>query len=438
LKKGAFTREKTNKIVISSRGKKNYYGVKTYKIESLTFKTKDLCWLLGLWLAEGSYGFYYKGEPLNIQISQSPKSTKRLEIEKRLKQMGLKFSTSKDGKFVINSCTLVKYFWEDLGLQNVHSDTKFIPKFFKELAPQYLYELFMGYMLGDGCYHKNQWVATTVSKRLADDLQEIIHKMGLVANIKIKKTKGSLITINGKTYQRKYDQYVLSTRHQEVYTTCFHRNIEKEYYDGIVWDVSVADNESLMVRRNGKVFISSNCRRYGYNCIFTELSTLPSAGYYFEKLLREEDIYDPKECKRFGASFKIFRVAEFGQPREKIKSEDIILPEGFYKDIWLLDVKKTSKGLETSNYGYDIAVVTGAGETLVEAFQKAYENTKKIVFDGYHWQLDMVLSKNYKNNILERFEFVKEYFSLENINYSLTQEQSSSIMDELLRKIQEI
>jgi hypothetical protein len=168
------------------------------------------------------------------------------------------------------------------------------------------------------------------------------------------------------------------------------------------------------------------------------LATLPSVGYYFEKLLRGEDIYDPKECKRFGASFRIFRRAEFGQPRDKIKSEDIILPEGFDKDIWLWDVKKTSKGLETANYDYNVAVVTGAGETLVEAFQNAYENTKKIVFNGYHWQLDMVLNRNYKNNIPERFEFVKEYFGLENLNFSSNEEKSFSAIDEVLMKLKQI
>jgi phosphoribosylamine-glycine ligase len=201
-----------------------------------------------------------------------------------------------------------------------------------------------------------------------------------------------------------------------------------------VWDASV-----LYDKQKKQFFFGEYCPdRWGFNCIFTELSTLPSVGYYFEKLLREEDVYDPKECKRFGASFRIFRVAVFGQSRDKIESEDIILPEGFDKDIWLWDVKKTSKGLETANYDYNVAVVTGAGETLEEAFQKAFENTKKIVFNGYHWQLDMVLNRSYKNNIPERFEFVKEYFGLENLNLSLTKEQTSSIMDELLRKIQEI
>jgi phosphoribosylamine-glycine ligase len=217
----------------------------------------------------------------------------------------------------------------------------------------------------------------------------------------------------------------------------FLRPVEREMLrenELTIWDAGVIYDK----KKKGFFFTEYCPDRWGYSAIFDELATLPSVGYYFEKLLRGEDIYDPKECKRFGASFRIFRRVEFGEPRDKIKSEDIILPEGFDKDIWLWDVKKTSKGLETANYDYNVAVVTGAGETLEEAFQNAFENTKKIVFNGFHWQLDMVLNRSYKNNIPERFEFVKEYFGLENLNLSLAKEQTSSIMDELLRKIQEI
>jgi phosphoribosylamine-glycine ligase len=216
----------------------------------------------------------------------------------------------------------------------------------------------------------------------------------------------------------------------------FLRPLEKEMLrenELTIWDAG-----TIYDKKKKGFFFTEYCIRPGYNALFTELSTLPSVGYYFEKLLRGEDIYDPKECKRFGASFRIFRVAVFGQPRDKIKSEDIILPEGFDKDIWLWDVKKTSKGLETANYDYNVAVVTGAGETLEEAFQKAFENTKKIVFNGFHWQLDMVLNRSYKNNIPERFEFVKEYFGLGNLNFSSNEEKSFSALDEFLLKLKKI
>jgi hypothetical protein len=417
VKKGTFVKEKTDKVVTTPNGMRNY-GIKTSKIKSfihhklpeLRFKTKDLCWLLGLWLAEGNYGGYYKGEPRTLIIAQSFKNSKRFGIEKRLKKMGLKYGIAKNGSFVINNRRLAKYFWEELGLQNVYSDTKFIPKFFKELAPQYLYELLMGYMLGDGCYHKNQWVCSTVSKRLADDLQEIIHKIGWVADIKIQKTKGTLMTINGKTYQRKHDRYILSTKHQEVYTTCQKQNIDKEYYNGIVWDVSVADNESLMVRRNGKVFISSNCyQREGYNSVFTKLSLFDKVSEYYERIRNLIPLYNwQRNQPTHGASVRIFNLLT--EENRRI-AKGIKIKVGNPKFCWIWDAKKEENSLVNCGYDRGFAIVTGRGYDLYQAVEDCYENLRLNFYfpEMYYRPKFDYLSEDYEGSIVTRYNFVVNF-----------------------------
>jgi hypothetical protein len=306
---------------------------------------------------------------------------------------------------------------EDLGLQNVHSDTKFIPKFFKELSPQYLYELLMGYMLGDGYYHKNQWVCRTVSKRLADDLQEIIHKIGWVADIKIKKAKGTLMTINGKTYQRKHDFYVLSTKHQEVYTTCNHRNIEKEYYEGIVWDVSVADNESLMVRRNGKVFISSNCSgREGYSALFNKLSTFNSVSEYYERIINKQYLFD-SDVKPFGNSIRVFNEIKDKNFKHLIMKDARIIADAKNPHIWLWDVYEKNGKLYTAGYDHNLAVITYAGDNWKENFyviDSMLSDGKTFVFPGmlYRRAFDLIRG-DYSQNFDERIRFVYNFLERE-------------------------
>jgi len=417
VKREVFVKEKIGKVAITPNEKKNY-GVKTskvkffvhHKLPELRFKTKDLCWLLGLWLAKGSYGEYYKGEPRSIIIAQSLKNPKRTEIENRLKQMGLKFSVSKNGSFGIHNRRLAKYFWEDLGLQNVHSDTKFIPKFFKELAPQYLYELLMGYMLGNGNYHKNQWVCSTVSKRLADDLQEIIHKIGLVADIKIQKRKGNLMTVSGKTYQRKHDRYILSIKHHDVYTTCQKQNITKEYYNGIVWDVSVADNESLMVRRNGKVFISSNCQnREGFNSVFTKLSLFDKVTEYYERIRNLIPLYNwQRNQPTHGASVRIFNLLR-GEDRRILK--DVKLKVANPKFVWLWDVKKEGKDYVSAGYDKNLAVITGRGYDLYQAVEDCYENLRLNFYfpEMYYRPKFDFLNESYDGSIVTRYNFVVNF-----------------------------
>ena len=197
----------------------------------------------------------------------------------------------------------------------------------------------------------------------------------------------------------------LTKKEGEVIYDDFLKPLEKEMLrknELTIWDAG-----TIYDKKKKGFFFTEFCIRWGYDAVFDELATLPSAGYYFEKILRGEDIYNPQECSRFGASFRIFVVPEFGVPREKIKSEKIILLNGFDKDIWLWDVKKTSEGLETANFDANVMVITGKGDTMEEALTNAFENIKKVVFGGYHWQLENVLYEGWKNNLPERLKFLK-------------------------------
>ena len=409
VKKGMWTKNNSEKVVNTHTGKR-FYSVGVSRVKSfvsrtlpqLKFKTEDLCYLLGLFLAEGSFSGYYKGEPRTINIAQSIKNPKRVEIENRLKKMGLKFSIGKNGSFEINNRRLAKYFWDELGLKNTHAESKFIPKFFKELSPKYLYELLMGYMVGDGHYHKNQWMCSTVSKKLADDLQEIIHKIGLAADIKIKKAKGTTFTINGKTYQRRHDAYVLSTRHQKTFTRAYKRDVSVEFYDGIVWDVSVADNESLMVRRNGKVFFSSNCpMRFGWDSIFAEMSM--SNGKLFEKIASGQNPLD----KKFGVAIRIFNE-HFDAVKGLKDGQKIVIPDEIKNEIYVYEMKYENE-LVSTNYSADLAVITASDNDIYKAIKSAYNNVEKFGFDGKGYRNDM-LSIDYPTSILGRYNYYLQRF----------------------------
>jgi hypothetical protein len=409
VKKGMWTKNNSEKVINTHSGKR-FYSVGVSRVKSfisrtlpqLKFKTEDLCYLLGLFLSEGSFGGYYKGEPRAINIAQSIKNPKRVEIENRLKKMNLKFSVRKDGAFEVSNRQLAKYFWDELGLKNTHAESKFIPKFFKELSPKYLYELLMGYMIGDGHYHKNQWVCSTISKKLADDLQEIIHKIGLAADIKIKKTKGTTFTINGKTYQRRHDAYVLSTRHQKTFTRAYKRDVSVEFYDGIVWDVSVADNESLMVRRNGKVFFSSNCpMRFGWDSAFAEMSM--SNGKLFEKIASSQNPLD----KKFGVAIRIFNE-HFDAVKGLKDGQKIVIPDEIKNETYVYEMKY-EKELVSTNYSADLAVITASDNDIYKAIKFAYNNVEKFGFDGRGYRNDM-LSIDYPTSILGRYNYYLQRF----------------------------
>jgi hypothetical protein len=220
-------------------------------------ETNSFMKFLGLFLAEGSLG----GRRYIVGISQSPNSNRRRKIEKILEAFGFKYTLQRNGSYQINSVQLCRFI-ESLGLGGKKSGEKFILQKFKEYAPEYLESLLYGFALGDGNWHKRsgQLTLATTSKRLADDLQEILIKCGKIANMRTQKQKGT-ISIGG--HVRNNDTYILSVRNKKTDYSLDKRVIGEQEYAGDIWDVEVEDWHTLLVRRNGKPFFSGNCR-FGY------------------------------------------------------------------------------------------------------------------------------------------------------------------------------
>ncbi|MFH1638342.1 MAG: ribonucleoside triphosphate reductase [Candidatus Woesearchaeota archaeon] len=228
---------------ISIRSYRNYG--ETWKIE----KKKDVKipmndWLafFGLWIAEGSsskilkkpkdrkhYYEYY------IRISQDNKENHG-KIENMLNQLPFhwnKKTIKNKTDFVIYGKQLYTYL-----SQFGKSGDKFLPKEIKESSKRQLEILFSWMMFGDGHISKNgNYEYYTKSKRLADDVQEIILKLGMNANIRQKSSKlGSW--------------YVVAVSRTK-YFKLNQRSVKKVNNGGKVYCVEVP-NHTLYVRRNGK------------------------------------------------------------------------------------------------------------------------------------------------------------------------------------------
>jgi hypothetical protein len=197
----------------------------------------------------------------SLSVTQTDASPNKDAVEEVLR--ALPFTVSRyAGGFAVSSVQLVDHF-SDRALCH----EKRVPSYVKELSPR-LIDIFLdAYRLCDGSGGKQSLYFTT-SKGLADDLQELVFKAGRLANIYKKDNKGTFLTINGKSYSRNHDLYIVAERAQqtrfwfEATTGRSHRYISHVPYDGMVYDVTVP-NHTLYVRRNGKPFWSSNCARFG-------------------------------------------------------------------------------------------------------------------------------------------------------------------------------
>lgn len=341
---------------------------------------------LGLFLAEGSISKDYQ-----ITISQSLKNEHRKEIEKILDKLNFTYTIQKRGDYQISSVQLVS-FLKELKLYKKKCYEKFIPKKFKNLSIRLLEELLNGFALGDGNVHKrtNQISIFTTSKILADDFQEVIHKIGWTANIRKSKQKGTKC-IGG--YIRKNDIYFLSIRKIKTNYLVDNRVTRKEYYSGKIWDIEVEDWHTLFVRRKGKAFFSGNCR-FGYPTISIQMEGVTSEWGDFLYNLAQKKQIELKTKKGFQVGVcLVVPPFPFDDKTEAFIYEDlsVLFKKNNMEGAHLGDVKLINNTWSIAGDSGYVLVMTGSGTTVEEARKQVYNRLKNVILQNSYYRTDIGL-----------------------------------------------
>jgi hypothetical protein len=206
---------------------------------------------LGFWLAEGCAD-HHNARRTRIIVDQ-----KNRELLERFAN-SLPFVHSINGRqqnnyrLTISSKALWQWF-DEQGLIGKHANGKFIPKWILALEQNFLIELFKGMMLGDGTFTKRGGrFYHTVSKKLADDFQELCFKLGMSTSIHSYQPKPSYAI---SSPQRIYRVTISKSR---VIAELRKSRIKKIHYDGLVYCVAVPLYHTLYVRRQGIPMWSGN------------------------------------------------------------------------------------------------------------------------------------------------------------------------------------
>ncbi|MDD3043142.1 MAG: LAGLIDADG family homing endonuclease [Methanosarcinaceae archaeon] len=225
--------------------------------DPIKLKMDDWVEFLGYYLSEGSIG-KINGIPYKVLISQLNEENCKI-IESCIKNLGLKFSY--DGiNFNIHSKQFAGYL-----AQFGKCYDKFVPAYVKQLCPEQLQIFLNALVLGDGHIRKTngQTCYITTSKRLADDVQELLLKTGISGNIYIQKRKGENVCLPGGeegvlknniylvSFLRKGDgdKNHLDTNHPNINDNG-NKHITKDHYSGKIYCVEVP-HHVIYVRRNG-------------------------------------------------------------------------------------------------------------------------------------------------------------------------------------------
>jgi len=216
---------------------------------------KDFLSFVGYYLSEGSIKFNKKRREYIVTIDQSPKINPKICecIEKTLSSLPYKYSVLKNddkNRYRIFKKSLCVFLEENFGR---YSRNKKIPNWIKNLPSDYLRVLINSLMNGDGYSIKNihtrNKIYTTISKTLADDVQEIAFKSGY--NVRILKEKTKNVNI---VYRVRFSEGKWSKGNEPRLKK---HHISRVPYKGKVWCFTVP-NGFFVTRRNGKIAIQGN------------------------------------------------------------------------------------------------------------------------------------------------------------------------------------
>ncbi len=219
------------------------------KLEKLQIPFLDWVRFLGLYISEGHYS--NRKNEHRVFISQTQSSKHLFEMEKIVAKLPFKYSyLPKENEFRINSIQLAQ---ELAPLGDCYS--KYVPDYIKESSTEVIQEFLRCFNMGGGDIHYGRVRFCSSSKRLIDDIQELILKCNCTSIISRDKRTTMVNPINKKIYKA---SPIYSIEMKPRTKSSIRRKDRKIVdYAGFVGCVSVSTC-FVVVRRNHRVAISGN------------------------------------------------------------------------------------------------------------------------------------------------------------------------------------
>lgn len=234
------------KIPVTSKWIGTSIKNKTFTCSDVRAKTIEMsgdqfCAFMGMWLSEGFLCNRAVG------IAQRRTSKGYLGFYNLIKDITGKAEPSySDGTFYIG-CKPLRDYLKQFGI----AKNKYIPDEIMDASPEQIDVFLRFFILGDG--NKEGRTIYTSSKRLADQLQELLQKAGKSAIIGVDDRRGRSILLHGREFVTKninYRIHISTDKEKKIRSS-------KEFYEGKIGCVSVP-NGTLYVRRNGRPAWSGN------------------------------------------------------------------------------------------------------------------------------------------------------------------------------------
>ena len=229
-------------ILKEYRTPRKYYPPKPVELS-------DWCQLLGWYISEG-----YLIQDRYVGITQADEQG-RTAICNLLDRLGYKYSIHNNDIKIYCS-----QLYNELLACGKGAKNKQIPLYVKNLDKKYLFMLLAALIKGDGYTQtENRHIIYTMSKQLADDIQEVAIKCGLYSTITRRNIKGQVKFIKDHFATTSDNDYVVSiVSNSSTDFKVRQHNIKPIHYKGRIWCVSTEPHHTIYVRRNGVAYWTGN------------------------------------------------------------------------------------------------------------------------------------------------------------------------------------
>lgn len=278
----------TRPIYRSSKWKGQYNPY--VQVGRLKVKIEDYAEFMGYWLSDGSLGHY-------PEVSIAQQDDNKYNIHKCMERINGKAWM---GKYKVGFN--VRDWYEHLKQFGKCTD-KFVPECIKQSTPEVIEIFLKAFVSCDGYIRnpkafigsrgtlcqstKEERVYVTTSVRMADDIGELVLKIGHRPSFYVDNSKGRVQKFRNGEYKINNDCIRISECNSVTATQYYKERVP---YDGYVYDLTLEKNHIMYIRRNGKCFWGSNCRCWATPITPTQSEVID----YTKKLMSGEDVSNYK------------------------------------------------------------------------------------------------------------------------------------------------
>lgn len=225
------------------------------RLHVTTVSPEDWFRFLGWFVSEGNV---YVEKRVNgryrVMLTQYP-GQKRDRMEALLSTIGFRWRKAGEQQIEFTNRAIGAHLMAECG---VGAAAKRVPAYVKEAPPELIECFLETFCLGDGSYRRGRRQSYfTSSRQLANDIQEMLVKIGRAGKLVVVAEAGSVSTINGRTIIRTADVYTVTEVARPRPGYVVKAKAARVKYSGEVFCVSTP-KKTIMVRRNGCAMWSGN------------------------------------------------------------------------------------------------------------------------------------------------------------------------------------